>query len=67
MYAELARKALKTFNLTTANAILMTLTTIMYLNKIFNLTIFCVHGKSLRMVQKLSYFWPYSREMLESI
>ena len=34
--AELVRKTLEIFNLTTANAILMKRTTIMYLNEIVN-------------------------------
>ena len=37
MDAELLRKTLKIFNLTTTNAILMKLSTIMHLNKIFKL------------------------------
>ena len=36
MHAELRQKALKTFNLTTANAILMKLITIMYLPESLN-------------------------------
>ena len=38
MNAELVRKVLKDFKLTTTNAILIKLTTIMYLHEIFNLT-----------------------------
>ena len=38
MKAELVRKVLKDFKLTTTNAILIKLTTIMYLHEIFNLT-----------------------------
>ena len=38
MNAEIVRKVLKDFNLTTTNAILIKLTTIMYLREIFNLT-----------------------------
>ena len=38
MNAELVRKVLKDFKLTNTNAILIKLTTIMYLHEIFNLT-----------------------------
>ena len=38
MNAELVRKVLKDFKLTTTNAILIKLTTIMHLHEIFNLT-----------------------------
>ena len=38
MNAELVRKVLKDFKLTTTNAILIKLTAIMYLHEIFNLT-----------------------------
>ena len=37
MDAELVRKTLNNFNVTTTNAIMMKLTTIMYLHKIFKL------------------------------
>ena len=38
MNAELVRKVLKDFKLTTTNAIQIKLTTIMYLHEVFNLT-----------------------------
>ena len=57
--AELERKTLKIFNLTTANVILMKLTTIIYLHEIF------VNRKALRA--RNSVFWLNFLEFLEYI
>ena len=65
MEAKLVRKNLKTFNLKTANAMLIKLITIMYLHYIFNSTkIYGVthkaqeskNHKTLRMSQKFRVF-----------
>ena len=58
MNAESVRKNLKTFNLTTTNAILMKLTTIMYLHE-------SVNWKPLRA--RNSVFWRNVYEFLDYI
>ena len=58
MNAESVRKNLKTFNLTTTNAILMKLTTIMYLHE-------SVNRKPLRA--RNSVFWRNVYEFLDYI
>ena len=46
MNAELLRKTLKIFKLTTSNPILMKLNTIIYLDKVFNLATFLCKPKT---------------------
>ena len=58
MYAESVRKTLKTFNLTTTNAILMKLTTITYLDE-------SVNRKPLTAKNKV--FWRNVYEFLDYI
>ena len=58
MNAESVRKTLKTFNLATTNAILMKLTTIMYLHE-------SVNRKPLRV--KNSVFWRNVYEFLDYV
>ena len=56
MEAESTRKTLKTFNLTTTNAILMKLTTIMYL-----------YESDRKPVRKSAFFWRNVYEFLDYI
>ena len=56
MDAELLRKTLKTFKLTTANPKLMKITTIIYLDKIFNLATFLFKPKTSQNKSEIQFF-----------
>ena len=56
---EAIQKTLKIFNFTTTNAILMTLTTYMYLNKVFHLEKFWgITHRVQENITKKHFFWP---------